>query len=143
MNKVTIIITILLFASCANRATTNRGNEDNTNAIRKYGIVSFRRIGFAGTYIDDYIRIWKIAKISDAESKFTMMIEEPDLDTKLYALMGLKIISSDKYKVYRKRISKIKSEVRYGGGGCMISVMPVSDIVEIIDQSQLLDPNED
>jgi len=140
-HKVIIVITILLFVYCANRTKVRRENVLNTDEYKKYGIVSFSRIGIAGHYTENYIRIWNIAKDNDAENRFSIMLEEPALDIKLYALMGLKIINSDKYIVYRERLSKIKTGVRYGGGGCVIEVRPVNKIVEFIDQYQLREPD--
>jgi hypothetical protein len=68
------------------------------------------------------------------------MIEEPRLATKLYALMGLKIISSDKYDIYKNSFLDVQTCVKYGGGGCIIQSLPVSDIMKLIDQNQLLNP---
>jgi hypothetical protein len=133
-----MILTLVLFISNTNCSRQTAKTQRNVPTGGK--IVSFSRIGIAGNYTDDYRKVWNISEGENAEQQFIEMIEEPGLDRKLYALMGLKIISSDIYEIYKNNLLNVQTSVKYGGGGCVIRTLPVSYIVKFIDQNQLLDP---
>jgi hypothetical protein len=132
-----MILTLMLIISHAN---CGRHSVKTEGDIFRGKIVSFSRIGIAGIYTDDYQQVWNISEEENAEQRFIEMIEEPGLDRKLYALMGLKIISSDNYNIYKNSLLEIQTRVTYGGGGCIIGELPVSGIVKHIDHNQLPDP---
>lgn len=132
---VLTLMLIISHANCGRQTTKTQGD-----IFFGGKIVSFRGIGIAGTYTDDYRKVWNISEEENAEQRFIEMIEEPRLDRKLYALMGLKIISSDMYDIYKKSLLEVQTRVKYGGGGCIIQTIPVSEIVKRIDENQLTDP---
>lgn len=132
---ITMLMLIMFHTNCERYTTKTQGDMSGEGRI-----VSFNLIGMFGKYTGDYQKVWKISERENAEQRFIEMIEEPRFDTKLYALMGLKIISSDKYDTYKDDLLEVQIRVRYGYGGCMITSLPVSDVVELIDQCQLPDP---
>ena len=132
-----MILAIMIFVShtnCRKHSVKTEGD------IFLGHIVSFSRIGIAGNYTHDYLNVWEISEEENAEQRFIEMIEEPRLDRKLYALMGLKIISSHRYDIYKNNLLNVQTSVQYGGGGCLIPYIPVSEVVKRIDRDQLRDP---
>ena len=135
------ILIILFSFSCSSHNKSKPTTTENIEESRKYRIVSFSRIGIAGTCTDDYKTVWKIAAEDDAEIRFMQMIENPGWDSKLYALIGLKLVASDQYEVYRNELGKKDTYILYGGGGCIIQTLPVSAVVEFINEARLPNPN--
>ena len=136
MHKSTVL-TLLLFISytcCARKKIKTQ------EVLQSGGIVSSTPIGLAGTYTENYKKIWSISEERNAEQHFIEMIEDPNLDIQLYALMGLKIISSDKYNIYKEKLLTIETLVPYGLGGCMVGELQGGKIVENIDKYPLTDP---
>jgi len=116
--------------------------EPNWVGEEEWACVSFSRIGFAGEYTDMYLKIWRIKNGRNAEEKYVKMAESSKGTNALYGLMGLKIIKSNSYQYYAKIMKRYDRSLSYGGGGCLISTLPVKGIVEKIDSNNLRDPSQ-
>ncbi|MEJ2129012.1 MAG: hypothetical protein P8X81_09205 [Woeseiaceae bacterium] len=92
-------------------------------------------IGISGAYTREFELVVERSRTDEAEQVYLEYLHSPDAETRLYGLLGLKIIESDKYPKYLEEILADDSIVNYGASGCSIMPERSSFVAELLDKS--------
>ena len=116
--------------------------ESKVDFLSSRTVVKYGYIGRARVYPEELKALWVIAKDPKSEEYFFKMTEKQNDYAKLYGLMGLKVIKSNKYDAVKTKLGKNNSNITFFEG-CVASTHSVSKMAEMITKKDIPTPPKD
>jgi len=128
MSRPSVLLAFVFLAACSPDSPQELDGIEET-------IYSHAAIGIAATYTDEYEAVLEWSRTNATADLYLENLASSDPALRLYGLLGLKIIGSDKYRKFLDDLLVDDTMTPYGRGGCIIDGAPVSSIARDIDET--------